>query len=1238
MPLKSRPAPYHIPRSPHYSISHSDHPHTSPNPHLQPQPSPAASCQASPSPSSSSVKSPTPVLAPIPNPIPSPGISGLRSPCNQGMSPCGTQRSPAHMGSTYSGHGQGGPPTQCGGEGPPLHHGIPKTDTQHYSPCGMTPTHNFPPFSVSPSRQRSSSVYSPSCDPSSISNPEQLHQVTYSSPSSSSPCSNNLSSYIGSSKFNLGQSTSSHTTVPPLHMSNNPLVSLQKLVMLPETQVVDPKSVVNDTCLSSQQDESPKNVNGPAEWLAESSGHSVGFQDQSSSLRSPQCSSHRPQSQNFDVADGGTTVSANSLCTSYSGSLEQKQLYDNVDSSLMDTSSRHVHQGINTNNNSAPSHQELHNQRVPKPVEHSGDNSRSFENVHSVTDHIEPSELKQEKLESVINGSDCNPSGEDAACLDGNKTEIHGPEQAAVKPPTPSPLTEDETTDKKALTGGSFEKTPETDNQGSLFPLERKNGRVKEDPKCLMVQCHSPNVLSEMPVMINELSGTACGNDDDLEQDCGNGVHTRLQNAFSSLVKAKLARVKKVAQFACVTPCSIAVGADERAACERFAFRRNGFCRTLRTSRVIYNGRSRNDSTGNGDSDESLENMSEGSFGHSESPQDGNRKRPPVAAKKNDRRKPGLSSVSSTSEVAGSKSRPAEPVTSSSNGCVSYSNEAMSDDDTCYYEGVDSSDIFINNCSSDESVTSSGELKHKVSAAEAADKANENQGSLLTPAACSDDQNKKQEDKTDKGDVEFPLMHFDEKHSTSPATSSSPPSKRLRRSSGQKAQEKVKVFSSSRRSCNNSLNENAKTVIDLTSDNIQKANTASFHSKSEQVAFGSLIRNSKEQDRVSNKFRPLILGHSRTAGKYPVVILEKSNMAVAPSPVFKEENVEQADQLETISAQEESCNLSTAVAYAKDLPTHDAGEFESELKLEDESMPITFGDAGYDGILKTDIVEDGEIKDVEIGASSATAAPENKVRKKPPKRKTVKSRHQTKVPQRVNRDTEVKDSFKSMKFSRTLDLMKSRRKREQTSIGPFVRIVGKQSAPESVAVFIQPTHESLMGLTSGKHKHFKNKNAHPQSAATTIHMVTSIPADKEAMVSSARTISNNPWVCAFCAQHSSYRFLGDLFGPYFKESDIQKVEDIAAEESKKGDSVKEQKLSDCTLTRRSRESILPERKSSRRGKLQSQSKPSRPNTPPPEEVWVHEACAMWSPGVYLIGNKIYGLDEAVKDAAETVSL
>ncbi|KAK8769166.1 hypothetical protein V5799_014369 [Amblyomma americanum] len=37
-----------------------------------------------------------------------------------------------------------------------------------------------------------------------------------------------------------------------------------------------------------------------------------------------------------------------------------------------------------------------------------------------------------------------------------------------------------------------------------------------------------------------------------------------------------------------------------------------------------------------------------------------------------------------------------------------------------------------------------------------------------------------------------------------------------------------------------------------------------------------------------------------------------------------------------------------------------------------------------------------------------------------------------------------------------------------------------------------------------------------------------------------------------------------------------------------------------------------------------------------KELWVHETCATWSQGVYLGGNRVHGLQEAVADAAHLI--
>lgn len=38
------------------------------------------------------------------------------------------------------------------------------------------------------------------------------------------------------------------------------------------------------------------------------------------------------------------------------------------------------------------------------------------------------------------------------------------------------------------------------------------------------------------------------------------------------------------------------------------------------------------------------------------------------------------------------------------------------------------------------------------------------------------------------------------------------------------------------------------------------------------------------------------------------------------------------------------------------------------------------------------------------------------------------------------------------------------------------------------------------------------------------------------------------------------------------------------------------------------------------------------------EVWVHENCCVWASGVYLVGSKLQGLDDAVWAACGTVSI
>lgn len=172
-------------------------------------------------------------------------------------------------------------------------------------------------------------------------------------------------------------------------------------------------------------------------------------------------------------------------------------------------------------------------------------------------------------------------------------------------------------------------------------------------------------------------------------------------------------------------------------------------------------------------------------------------------------------------------------------------------------------------------------------------------------------------------------------------------------------------------------------------------------------------------------------------------------------------------------------------------------------------------------------------------------------------------------------------------------------------------------------------------------------------------------------------------VCCLCRNPANYKDLGDLCGPYYPEHCLPKkksrlkekikVEGPSEEAPVSSPAEKALKTTDnnCTTSTISgkpprldsgadsaKQSAL---RSSSRGmfrKLQScyccdertegeeaAEKPRRHECSKAEslsqepvgdtqEHWVHEACAIWTAGVYLVAGKLYGLQEAIKAAAE----
>lgn len=205
------------------------------------------------------------------------------------------------------------------------------------------------------------------------------------------------------------------------------------------------------------------------------------------------------------------------------------------------------------------------------------------------------------------------------------------------------------------------------------------------------------------------------------------------------------------------------------------------------------------------------------------------------------------------------------------------------------------------------------------------------------------------------------------------------------------------------------------------------------------------------------------------------------------------------------------------------------------------------------------------------------------------------------------------------------------------SKGPFVQIRGPRDSPLSVSVVNTP----LTGDEDGERKPLKNKKFHDDSEYR--HKVRSKGLH-------CSTLSNKydaerkdtSWICAFCKRGPHASELtgpsvinevpppGDLFGPYFITANCPEFE-------KRLDDPYDRQFKSKKIGKVLDEASATTNKSGKKAKRKSESIADPGDTclgitdtgNNTYEVWAHEDCLVWSPGIYLVGPKIAGLEEAV---------
>ncbi|XP_026171592.1 transcription factor 20 isoform X2 [Mastacembelus armatus] len=230
------------------------------------------------------------------------------------------------------------------------------------------------------------------------------------------------------------------------------------------------------------------------------------------------------------------------------------------------------------------------------------------------------------------------------------------------------------------------------------------------------------------------------------------------------------------------------------------------------------------------------------------------------------------------------------------------------------------------------------------------------------------------------------------------------------------------------------------------------------------------------------------------------------------------------------------------------------------------------------------------------------------------------------------------------------------------SFSPFIRVERHQSFPSRCTI-INYSEE-----VRTQHKKGQQPQAHPSGFISAIVPNTSCFQLGRASMHSQHQRS---LVCSFCGQAANAMDLGDLHGPYYPEGYQPSTKTPASMSGLKEDEddYSDSDSSSFSIRGRRRKCAMPPTQwplragahLKKKGLLESHrwadgsgspaTKRARLNTScadvedwysapvlpmEPCEYWLHEDCGIWSTGVFLVKGKVYGLEEAVRVAQETM--
>lgn len=195
------------------------------------------------------------------------------------------------------------------------------------------------------------------------------------------------------------------------------------------------------------------------------------------------------------------------------------------------------------------------------------------------------------------------------------------------------------------------------------------------------------------------------------------------------------------------------------------------------------------------------------------------------------------------------------------------------------------------------------------------------------------------------------------------------------------------------------------------------------------------------------------------------------------------------------------------------------------------------------------------------------------------------------------------------------------------SKGPFIQIKGPRDSPISVSIVNTSINEDD---SENRMKHHKTKKHH-DDADFRQKMRKGLHSSTLSMKYDATT-TDVTWVCVFCKNgpHCGGTNLGDLFGPYLVTTSCPEFE--YSTQNPEDDPFKSKRTKQDLIAKNT---TNPNKAIKKKRSINSDITDKDIYNGMVEasqgayEVWGHEECIIWAPGVFLVGSRVIGLEGAV---------